>query len=256
MSSPHFESDEEKTDQLGLTDFDLLQNIQNAYSQSFNLNTTDSDLPLYPLTKKLTAICPIINVKNITALRLINFYKKMHEFQLCTEEDKVTLIKHNLPCIFFLHAVLSYDPLMDRYYQDDKHHIDGRDILLSYGLEVYSKITTLMTTLRSFVELDRIIIQLALVIMLFSKGFSASDSVEPILIDPLKVFRIQNLYIERLWRFLENRFGNATATKMVAKLFMQCLTIQILSRDTRSDISENVNPYDIVPIMRSIMQLV
>ncbi|CAF1535485.1 unnamed protein product, partial [Didymodactylos carnosus] len=255
-SSPHVELYEEKQDQLSSTsNLDILINVQIAYCQCFKLNTTEDSLPLYPLTKKLTAICQILNVKNITALRLINFYKKMREFQLCAEEDKVTLIKYNLPCIFFVHAVLGYDPLLDRYNEDTKHHIDGRDILLSHGLETYSKITKLMTTLRSIVELDQIIVQLALVIMLFCKGFSASQTVEPILTDPLKVFRAQNLYIERLWRFLDDRFGDKTATTIFTKLITQCLVIQIISRDTRSDIVEKVNPYDVSPIMRSIMQL-
>lgn len=84
---------------------DVISNIVTAFNDGFKLDTTSYGWS-YPLAKKITALCQILNTKNTTALRLISFYKRLPEFDALIEIDKVNLIKTNLPHIFMFHASL------------------------------------------------------------------------------------------------------------------------------------------------------
>jgi hypothetical protein len=84
---------------------DIVRNVVTAFNDGFQLDPTSYGWS-YPLAKKITALCQILNTKNTTALRLISFYKRLSEFDALDEMDKVNLIKNNLPCIFIFHASL------------------------------------------------------------------------------------------------------------------------------------------------------
>ena len=88
-----------------LNNGDVIANVVTAFNEGFQLNPTSYGWS-YPLAKKLTALCQIMIVKNTTALRLISFYKRLHEFDSLHENDKVNLVKNNLAIIFFYHASL------------------------------------------------------------------------------------------------------------------------------------------------------
>lgn len=84
---------------------DIIANVILAYYDSMKSDVTGYAWS-YPLARKITAVCQIINARSTTALRLINFYKRLHDFDILIETDKVNLIKNNLWCIFFFHASL------------------------------------------------------------------------------------------------------------------------------------------------------
>ncbi len=86
---------------------DIITNVVMAYNDSIKLELTGYGWS-YPLARKITALCQIINARNTTALRLINFYKRLHDFNLLNEPDRVNLIKNNLSYVFFFHASLKY----------------------------------------------------------------------------------------------------------------------------------------------------
>jgi len=86
---------------------DVISNVVTAFNDGFKLDPTSYGWS-YPLAKKITALCQILNTKNTTALRLISFYKRLAEFDALNEIDKVNLIKNNLPYIFIFHGSLGY----------------------------------------------------------------------------------------------------------------------------------------------------
>ena len=105
-------------------------------------------------------------------------------------------------------------------------------------------------------QLDRRIIQLALVIFLFSKGLSNLVNMqEPSLNNSEQVWSIQNLYVEQLWCLLERTYGPARAVLIFASLIEKCLLIQNLLRDIQQDVHEKLSPDEVPPLMRSVMLL-
>jgi hypothetical protein len=113
-----------------------------------------------------------------------------------------------------------------------------------------------MRALQSIVQIDKRIMQLALVIMLFSKGLSSMINYnEPLLNNYQQVFRAQNFYIEQLWSFTEKYYGSVRTAVIFSTLVSKCLLIQGLLRDIQQDIHEKIDPYQVPPIIRSLMLL-
>jgi hypothetical protein len=92
---------------------DIVANVVTAFNDGFKLDPTSYGWS-YPLAKKITALCQILNTKNTTALRLISFYKRLHEFDALNDIDKVTLVKNNFPYIFICHGSLGYVIFQER----------------------------------------------------------------------------------------------------------------------------------------------
>ena len=88
-----------------IADNDVINDVIRAFNDGFKFDPMSYGWS-YPLAKKLTAICQILNTKNTTALRLISFYKRLAEFDALHDYDKVNLIKNNLPYIFLFHGSL------------------------------------------------------------------------------------------------------------------------------------------------------
>lgn len=84
---------------------DVVSNVVNAFRDGFQLDPTSYGWS-YPLARKITALCQILNTKNATALRLISFYKRLREFDSLNDIDKVNLVKGNLRYMFFFHGAL------------------------------------------------------------------------------------------------------------------------------------------------------
>ena len=84
---------------------DIISNVVSAFRDGFQLDPTSYGWS-YPLARKITALCQILNTKNTTALRLISSYKRLHEFDSLNDMDKVNLVKSNLRYMFFFHGSL------------------------------------------------------------------------------------------------------------------------------------------------------
>ena len=113
-----------------------------------------------------------------------------------------------------------------------------------------------MRSLQSVVEMDPRLMQLVLIIMLFSKGISTmTDTIEPLLNNSSEVFQVQNFYVEHLWIFMEKYYGTARAVSTLTTLISQCLHIQVLLRDIQQDIHEKLDPCQVPPIIRTLMHL-
>ena len=84
---------------------DIIANVVLAYNDSIKSDVIDCGWS-YSLARKITALCQIISTRNTTALRLISFYKRLHEFDELNQTDKVNLIKNNLQFMFLFHAAL------------------------------------------------------------------------------------------------------------------------------------------------------
>jgi len=98
--------------------------------------------------------------------------------------------------------------------------------------------------------------QLALVIMLFSKGLSSMiNTTETLSNNYQQVFQSQNFYVEQLWFFIDKYYGSTRTVFVFSTLISKCLLIQTLLGDIQQDIHEKLDPYQVSPIMRTLMHL-
>ena len=95
-----------------------------------------------------------------------------------------------------------YDPINDIYHEGIPTNdtlLYGADIREAHGNDIHSRFTFVMRSLQSIVQKDRRIMQLTLVIMLFSKGLSVlTHGNDSSLVNPQKVYQVQNHYIEHI----------------------------------------------------------
>ena len=113
-----------------------------------------------------------------------------------------------------------------------------------------------MRALHSIVQIDRRIMQLTLIIMLFSKGLSTlMNSSEPSLNNHQQVLNAQNFYVEILWIFMEKMYGSTRTALIFSTLINKCLLVQVLLRDIQQDIHEKIDQCQVSPIIRSVMHL-
>ncbi|CAF2093465.1 unnamed protein product [Rotaria magnacalcarata] len=247
-----------KTASIGRTS-DFFDYVTTAFNDGFQLNPTTSYGWSYPLAKKITALYQILQTKNTTALRLINFFKRLSEFDTLNEIDKVNLVKNNLASIFFFHAALGYDPINDIYHEGIPSNdalLYGDDIRDAHGNNIHIRCILIMRSLSSIVQMDPRIMQLTLVIFLFAIRLSNMINIrEPPLTNRQQVFEAQNIYVEQLWIFLEKHFGLTRTIRTFTTLISKCLLIDTLFRDIQQDIHENVDRHYVPPIMRTLIDM-
>ncbi|CAF2948268.1 unnamed protein product [Rotaria sp. Silwood2] len=234
----------------------IINNVVMAYHDRIKLDLTGYGWS-YPLARKITGLYQIINAKNTTALRLISFYKSLHDFDILSETDKVNLIKNNLRYIFFFNASLEYDPIHDVYHEENTNDkpLYGAHIREAYGIDHYIRCTKIIRALHSIVQIDKRIMQVALVIFLFSKGLSTTtNSNESSINSYQQIFQIQNKYAEHLWLLIEKTYGCVHAVHIFSALISKCLLIQELICDTQHDVYEKLDRCQVPPILRSIIQ--
>ncbi|CAF1540547.1 unnamed protein product, partial [Didymodactylos carnosus] len=197
---------EQKFSQFDTNDWNILNQIQTAYSQSIQLLSMVG-VPPYPFVYKLSDPLFVVNVPiNISATRLIVYFKSIPEFITLTEDDKLTLIKYNLFALVIVKGVIGYNPVDDTY-QDDRANdclFNGKDAIQNYGYDFYYRYTNVTLSFLDNTVNDRLILKILLIIFLFSKGAAFTTcEYEPILQNTLQVFHAQNVYTDLLWRYCE-----------------------------------------------------
>ncbi|CAF1310219.1 unnamed protein product [Didymodactylos carnosus] len=240
-------------------DWITLEKIQCAYAQSVKLNSLVG-LPLYPSTRKLSTPAQMVNEPtNIHSTRLITYFKQLPEFCELEEDDKLTLIKHNLLGLVFIRATLIYKPANDTYqeYGTDDCIFDGKDLIECYGEQLYKKSTQIMCSFIDIVECDRLVVKIILIIMLFSKGYSTCtiEYPEPVLKNSTQVFQSQNIYVDLLWRYCEEKFGFFNTIKLLVRLITLCMAVESVAKETQQYVQSKLTADELAPLMQSVMHL-
>lgn len=130
----------------------------------------------------------------------------------------------------------------------------GSDIREAHGENIHARCTSIMRSLHSIVQLDKRIMQLALIIMLFMRGLStSSNSKDATVMDAQQVLQAQNFYIEHLWVFMEKYYGTTRTVRTFLALSSKFLLIQTLLRDIEQDLHKKLDADQVPPLMRTLM---
>jgi hypothetical protein len=244
---------------LLITDEDrlLLNQIRHAYEDRTHHFHPFDILPELLLNNDFflhfSTLSEFINARSIPILRLILFFKLASpQFQTLNADDKVALVKFNMPTLSWLNIALCYNPITNTFCEDEECDLifDGKDLLDFYGLDIYNQIIKNLCLLHQFIQIDPTIIYLLILILLFSHFSSCTSLAEPILSDHNYIRQTQNLYITLLVRILCEKFGEQHANILLAKLILICLNIQNLSRDVCHIESTQIFNENILGLMR------
>jgi len=242
-----------------MTDEDrlLLNQIRHAYENRTHYFHPFDILPELLLNNDFfvhfSTLSELINARSITIVRLIVFFKLASpQFQSLNTDDKVALVKFNMPTLFWLNVALCYNPITNTFCEDEQYDLifDGKNLVDFYGLDIYNQIIKYLCLLHQFIQIDPMIIYLLILILLFSHFSSCTSLAEPILYDHDYIRQTQNSYITLLVRILCEKFGEQYGNILLAKLILICLNIQNLSRDVCYIESTQTLNEDILSLMR------
>ena len=193
-------------------------------------------------------------------MRLLTFFRQIPEFDQLNVDDKVTLIKFNLLPLLCIDCTLSYRSETKQILETDSDlPWDAAIVEEVYG---YDGFVQMKKTFQSFVRIakyDRSIIQLALIILILTKGFSTSGvEPEPILNDGMTVSRAQNYYTELLWKYIETVHGPDKAVDMCSQLMTHFIAWQRHHQKLRDNVEKNLVSTDIhelLPLIKSLFHI-
>ena len=241
---------------LSSEDIQRVETIQNSYNNRIELAARDG-LPWNP-SIHATTFLQHINERSVTAVRLLSFFKQIPEFNQLNVNDRVTLIKYNLMPLCILNSTLSYNKETDQVKEAECDVPFNASVLQSiHGEELYLQIKRIFESFARIALHDQRIIQLALIALILTKGFSTdTDMNEPMLNDGMAVYRAQSHYTELLWKYMEAVHGFERATKIFNELIGQFMLWQKIHRQLRLSTEKNlatVDKNELLPIMKSLL---
>lgn len=214
-------------------------------------------LPWNP-SSHATTLLQHLNARSVTAVRLLSFFKQIPEFTQLNADDKLTLVKYNLMPLILLNCTLAYNKETNSIVEDDRDAPWDDNIFRKlHGEEAYQSLKKIFESFVRLADHDQRIIQLALVILILTKGFSSNDDgKEPTLNDGIAVYRAQNYYTELLWKYLEATHGLGKAAQIFHQLIGYFISWQTLRGNFHQDLINALSPSEmneLLPIMKSLL---
>lgn len=215
---------------------------------------------------KMSAFMYTIDMQHFTAIKLINFLRKIPEFRQLDEQDRVILVKYNLTLLFLMRNALNFDSAREICYDlDTSGPVSPNDeafahyckslFILCYGYEFSRAAISIFRVVANIINKDPIINQLLMLIMIFSKGLSADDEQEPTLNDEKSVFYAQSKYTNLLFRYLLQQYSFEVVAIKMTRITEQLLKMQKVSRDFQLYIKSKVDLTHINPLMKCLLHL-
>ncbi|CAF1300411.1 unnamed protein product [Rotaria sordida] len=248
---------------LSLEDLNKIKQIQQAYIDSVRLTSLPPSIPSYPHIVRIDTPLDMLNFPvNIQASRLITYFKLLPEFSSLNDNDKLILIKYNTFTLVFIRLALNYNPLNDSYHEHDTNDcaFSGRDFIQCFSLHQYAQSTRSIVRLLDASQNDRLITQILLIIILFSKGSSICtyiDEAEPIVQDIISIYYAQNIFIDLLWKYCEMKYGYRKTIHIWLKLVTSSIETHLQAYNIRLNYVKNEFIADqLVPLMKSVTLIV
>lgn len=225
-----------------------------------------SVVPLELAPDKMSAYMSSLDVHNYTTLKLINFIRQIHEFEQINENDRLILVKHNLPLLTIVRYASTYDPIREIYYYDTPSNTISPSeeafaqhykslFILCYGYEFNCLVLSVIRNIHHLIDQDLTLIPLLLINMIFLKGLSANQDEQPPLNDHQSVFYAHSKYIDLLFRYLIEKLSFDGAVMKMMRIIEVLIKAQGIMRDCHHFIKSKVDINCVNPLMRSFFSL-
>lgn len=248
---------------LESNDLGKIHQIQQAFADSVRLTSLPNEVPSYPQAVELTHPIEMINFPaNTHATRLIKYFKLLPDFSQLNEDDKIILIKYNTFALVIMRSSLCYDQSTDTYHEPntDECIFSGQDLIKCFSYHQYEQSTRCVRNLVYASMNDRLVLQIFLIIMLFSKGSALStdsEENEPIANNILSIYQAQNIFIDLLWKYCENKYGYKNTVRLYLRLTASSIDTHYQAFATRRDyVKVDDVAQQLVPLMKSVMLIV
>ncbi|CAF1167707.1 unnamed protein product [Adineta steineri] len=244
---------------LSVEDWITVQNIQSSFEFFCDIPVEENSA-LMDLSDRTSAIISWSYVGSDNAMRFINFFRHMKEFEELNNDDRFILIKYNLFSIFLSSKGYYYKrtscchsiQVWQKEVENNRRFLSLCDSS-SYDLNMCEDLAKCLIKLT---ERDPTIISLLSIILMFSPGISMNEN-EPLLKDSLSIYRIQCYFTKLLWNYLLDKLDEIQAHKYFIQLFTLILRIQLGAKELRQFFQHQfsiTNTKDkVAPLMQTIL---
>ena len=244
---------------LSIEDWITIESVKSAFVSSFYCPIVQCTHYM-DLTNRGSALISWSEFSNQMALRFIDFFRQINDFQDLILDDRLILIKYNLLPVFPIGKCYNYKQMNDccsvNSAEADKHR--QFFTLFDTSNTIRDSFIQLIHSLVEITEQNPTVLSLLLIILILTPGLSMNEE-EPPLNDPLAVNRTQCHYTDLLWNYLVNQWGEIEAYRRFIQLLTLILRLQSSSRTFRvffRDACVNENTVDkITPLMQSVLHI-
>ncbi|CAF2876552.1 unnamed protein product [Rotaria sp. Silwood2] len=243
---------------LSPEDLQRVETISVFYQKRIEFAAHDG-LPWDPSVDAKTFL-QVLNSQSVAVMRLLSFFKQIPEFIQLNADDKVTLVKYNLTTILGINCALSYNTETGQIIESTSDvPVNMQFFPVLHGYKMCMQSGKIFRSFLHIAKYDRKIIELTLIILILTKGFSIINHLdEQIFNDEMSVYRAQNFYIELLWKYMETTHGYKKAIDLFSQLIGNAISWQIIHEEMRNDIMRTLSPEDInelLPIVKSLLRI-
>jgi hypothetical protein len=207
--------------QLKDLDLNYLSNIHNAYENYCRLPLISFEQQEYealsqqPIKSRIK-IQHYFQYFGKYETTLISFFKCLPEFKQFSDDEQLTLSKHNMRFLVRISLIEIIDDQLPIW--------PSINLLLQtiFGKLLMDQTNDLLHNFKCEIN-DSTCIRLLLIILLFSTYNTYNGQTEP-----LKIYKIQEKYIELLWSYLEQYYGEFQARQKMSIITRYCLHLQTI----------------------------
>ncbi len=253
---PHFRT-------LPIEEYSSIESLQSSFSPIFhtpsilNDQFTHSSMNIHD---RISIVAKMTQSQSNDILKLINVFRQISEFNALHDDDRFILIKYNLFSLYLLRKCLAFNPINQRFFEtSDDLNIACRFFSISPGSEEKSVyFIQWINSMCQVTEQDKTLVQLLLVVLLFSKGISMIDD-EPFLHDSIAVNRAQIHYTHLIWNLFMNKWGYERAVNHFIQLLNLIFRLQTMTKLFRSFLQDQMAKPDtidhIAPLMQTVLHI-
>jgi hypothetical protein len=244
---------------LSIEDWSDIENVQSSYSSIFG--NEKFLVRTFDMSDRISALISWSEFASQRSLKLINYFKQIDEFEDLNVDDRFILIKYNLLPLYLLQRCVNYDFLTGSIVSEtDEDRLKRREFYaLCYGESgIRESFKSLMHSLSIVTQQDLTLINLLLLVLLFSKGLSMDEN-EPLLKDIFAVNRAQSHYIRLTWNYLVYKQGEEKTSKQFIQLLSEISRIQSITTLFRDYFRSQFRSSDTLerfsPLMHAVLNI-
>ena len=239
----------------------LIDELRTKFVSIFDSQMFESCGQAIDVTNLSTALISWSQYASQIAVRFINFFRQINQFESLHSDDRFILIKYNLLVVFPLSKCFHYKTTNDCCSLDSSEEAERHRrffALSGDSSNMRGKFIDLVVSLVEITKQDPTILSLLLTVLIFSPCLSMNEN-EPPLKDPLAVHQAQSFHTKLLWNHLFNEWGEQPTQMYFIQFINLILKIQIVSKDLRDFFRDQFQSLDdldqIAPLMQSVLHI-
>ena len=257
----HQQEQQQQREDLSLEDWLEIEKIKSSYSMAFDTEYEQTS-HLGDVHDHRSTIASWSNLADRVAMRLIQFFRQVDQFEELNADDRFFLVKSNIFPIFILHKSTKFNyrtETFDNLSTEDQHRVSGY-FKINEGQDSTTELFfNLILSISLVTEGDSILIYLLLVILLFTNNLPINPR-QGILHDPLAVYRAQSYFTQLMINYLRQKHGEERSQQLLIQLFFELARLskatENLQRFFRSQVeSYNELVQNITPLMHTVLNI-